>query len=1148
MTPQSRDKVYDLLILVDSTYSMINYLEALQKSLPKVIAISNLTNSFSRIGLLAYRDYTEANRSKNGMLEWSGWHEDIGGNDNVDSASVTAQTLTSVAANLEPIGGGDYPEATKTGLARAYQLMRKDATTIVLLYTDAPPHCWMVADRDQGSNYHAEQSALQHPSSYDGLGHKFADWTSACRMLYEGEKKAHVFCFLDQFLGHRPLHGGYYTYLSTITKGACFTLTDSTPHSIAQTTVDVLLAWMGAGKTGVETVLNAKLLRYKNGNGISKITTEQDELANSFFWAINKKPKGKDVFINPNIFDAQQQQEQVLRLENNLAQVVVTSSILEKHLLKRKTPIMDLAKRYVEDVAYKALVVEQLQNIIETDVSSMALNPVFGVLWRAVCNDRKNLARDELIASFGFHVDRITDANGKAQMKNWLEESYDYASEITELLDSMPEHQRFPCVFLDPTISFASPGSKGAQHGDDEDDDANQPLSAFRRDELLEIGRSCDGRVLRRLSKVLTRITYVESAEDLPTHIATTSNTEVPKIPIASASPEYGWKFWKILLHLVLPGTMLAARPAAVLAALAIRVGLQPLFDPACAAMVFWRDKWNNLEVPETWNSSCLGLLLDADMEYRKHMKVHDSPSAKVGLLLEADRELFERLVTYHHAGTNFLTTLTAEISWTPRKTQAPVGPVVVCRGCKLPRSITIMAEQSGGRCGLCVKSSWDSAEHKERALSSSVTPGDTASTKIAWVECGVKTCRAQYVCYNPADLNVRAKCWYCRMQTALSQEKRSNDPAPTMECTKCLSKIIWPNEWRYMVTRPYHCTACLAGMETVVDIDTNAEQICQENGQDWLIRNSDGALEEPFKRSLYKTITSTGIISFLENVTVLPDIDPVTTLTLNGKQIRNTAALTATLRSWTRRRTAERSHCSLCFSVLAKSRLLPACRRRGCHQSICEGCLNSWYGLNRPGTIINTAALFCPFCRRPPAARTLAAYGKGIHAVGNLKASYEERGSWIHAWCAECNKSQRLMERECARGAPDTLQQWKCEECDEMALTQARLAEELAQREYERVARLGEAGVAAEQRLREARAARMNFECPVKECPGCEVGVQKTYGCDHMECLCGTHWCWACGEKGDCAEDIYNHMSVAHGGMYEGGDGLGYDSWDEDY
>lgn len=1151
MTSQSTDEVYDLLILVDATYSMINYLEALQKCLPKVIAMSNLTNSFSRIGLLAYRDYTEASRAKDGMLEWSGWYDDNEGFRNAAGTPANANMLTSMAANLEPIGGGDYPEATKTGLAHAHQLMRKDATTIILLYTDAPPHCWMVADRDRDSNYYAEQTALHHPSSYGGFGYKFADWVSACNILHEGEKKARVFCFLDQELGDRPLNGGYYTYLSTVTRGACFTLTSSAPNSIAQVTVDVLLAWMGARKEGVKSVdMAAKIMRYKSGKNINRVTDERDELANTYFWATDAKAKSKNVFINPNMIAAQQKQEQILRLDDNLARVVVNDTVLQKYLPKRRVPVQDFAKRYAGDACYRTVVVEQLKDIIETDVSSMSLNPVFGVLWRAVCNDRANPARDKLIAAFGFYVEKLADIDEKARMKNWLEDSYDYTSDILNALDEVPEHRRYPCVFLDPTLSFTPARTRGEQDDDDEATEEHQPLSAFRRDELLEIGRSCDGRILRRLGKVLTRVTYVESAADLPAHIAATSNSEVPRLPIALASQVFGWKFWKIFLHLVLPGTMLAARPAAVLAALAIRIGLKPLFGAASAALLFWRDKWSNLEVPETWNASCLGLLLDADSEYRKQDKLDEDTTTNDGLLLEADRELFNRLVTYHHAGMNLLTTLTAEVGWTPKKTQVPVGPVAVCRGCKYPRSITIMAENSGGKCGLCVESlKWDTVEHRDRARNNNVSTEDTASTRIAWVECSTQSCRAQYVCYNIVDLNVRAKCWYCRMQGSVPLSERCKDPAPTLECIKCLSKVIWPKEWRHLAFIPFQCTACLDGIKTITNIDTTADQICKENGQSWLLENREGTLQEPFKRSVFRTITSIGIERFLENVKVFPVIGAATMLTLNGKQIRNIPELVSTLQSWTRRRTAERSPCSLCFNTFSKDRLRPACLRRGCRQSICESCLNSWYGLNSPGTIINTAALFCPFCRRPPAARTLAAYGRGIHAVGNLKAAYEERGSWVHAWCYECGKAQRFTERECARGAPETLKQWKCEDCNDAALERARLAEELARQELERAARQDEHRRAvAERELRRAVFNRKRLDCPVKECPSCKAPTQKTNGCDHMTCPCGTDWCWACGFEGLSAGSIYSHMDEVHGGWYTGGGGLGYDSDDEVY
>ncbi|KAH9860388.1 hypothetical protein J1614_011719 [Plenodomus biglobosus] len=964
--------VYDLLILVDATYSMYDYLESLKTSLPKVIAISNLTSSFERIGLLAYRDYSEAGRTSDGLLEWSGWYDR--GSEAQDS--ITAEQLMATASRLEPIGGGDFPEATKTGLAKAHALMREEATTIILLYTDAPPHCWMVADKDHGSNYHAEQIALKIPTLYAGFESQFADWVTACNQLRHGPRKAHVFCLLDQSLNKRPMNSGYYTYLSTITRGACLTLIDSKPHSIAQVTVDVLLAWMEAEKAGVEkSRISAKLMRYKNGQDITRIKDEKDPIANRYFYA-HSPPFN----VSQQHLKAAAEKRLTEQMQDNIAEVLLDSDILKKFLPKRSTPVANFADRYARDVQYKQLVVDQLRAIIKTDVTSMSLNPVFGSLWRAVCSDRENPARDELLTDFSLHVDRIAKADEKAQMKNWLEGSYDYAADILETLNAVPEAEQYPCVFLDPTIEFAQATNK--HEPDDQDaDDSDRPLAAFRRDELLEIGRSCDGRILRRLGKVLTQLTYVESASKLPLHIAATTNAQVPRIPLALASAEFKHEFWKILLHAILPGTMLAKRPATLLAALSIRIGLKPLFECASTAMLFWRDKWNNLEVPETWNSSCLSLL---------------------------------------------------------------------------------------------------------------------------------------------------------------PESKRSNDPAPTIECQVCLSKIIWPNEWRGIAPAPFKCTSCVTGRMTIVSVSSSAAQICQENGRTWLLRNDGNTLQEPFTRSIFHTISKAGSEAFLANVQVLPKLDTNLRLTLQGKRIRNQDALIAELKSWVDRRTAEKSLCSLCFNTFAKKSLMPACRRHGCNQQICKGCLNGWYGLNKAGSIINTAALYCPFCRRPPAARTLAAYGMGIHAVGDLRTAVEERGQWIHAWCCGCGKSCQYMERQCARGAPDEIEGWKCENCTLSMLTRARIAEEEAMQTLALVDQLTaearyEARDAARRRLQEAQQKREALENPTKMCPGCDVASQKVAGCDHMTCpmrRCQTHWCWSCGEAFD-EDEIYDHLSDIHGGMY---------------
>ena len=317
-------------------------------------------------------------------------------------------------------------------------------------------------------------------------------------------------------------------------------------------------------------------------------------------------------------------------------------------------------------------------------------------------------------------------------MKIWLEGSYDYTAEGLEAISSVPDAQRFPCVCLDPTLLFTR------EAADDEDESCeDKAVSSFTRDELLEIGRSCDYRILRRLGRVLTRLTYINSAEDMPAHIAAAPVGETLRIPMALVTKEHNRRFWRILLHIVVPGTMLSARPAALLAALSIRMGFQPLFEAAEQEMLIWRDRWNDIEVPENWSISCLSLLMDADAAYRKR---HEGDTT--GLLNLDDRALFERLVAYKMLELNMDTNLTARIGWTPEKTTAPLGPVAECRSCELPRSVTIMG--ANGKCGHCLWTDYTSPMDREKHVNARVTKEDNETTPAVWVECHVKVCRAQ--------------------------------------------------------------------------------------------------------------------------------------------------------------------------------------------------------------------------------------------------------------------------------------------------------------------------------------------------------------------------------------------------------------------
>ncbi|CZR54669.1 uncharacterized protein PAC_04553 [Phialocephala subalpina] len=1025
-------EVYDLLILVDATYSMSSYLESLHTSLPQIVQISTLTDCFSRIGLLAYRDYCDKE-----LLDWSGWLTPSHIPDKSDESVVD---LVEKAKKLYPSGGGDGPEATKTGLARAYELMRGDATTIILLFTDAPPHSFSNGSlKDRSSNHGAEQKALSEKEAYGGFGIQFADWVSTAKMLRSGAKKAQVFSILERDM--RFEEAGYYNYLSTMTGGACFYLENSSPASISKVSVEVLLSWMGAEKAGAagQADLPAFLSRYINVEGIKSLKSEKDSAASNFF--LTTSVSGYDHVIPAS-------EKARTRLGSaNITKTKASSEILKKHLPKKASPVQDFAKRYAVDGHYKRVAVEQLKKLIEKDVAAISLNPVFGSLWRAVCNDRDNEAREEVITAFGLQVDRIANADEKARMKIWLEES----------------------------------------------------------------------------------LTYINSEAEMPAHIAAAPESEIPRIPMALASPEYKRKFWRILLHIVVPGTMLGARPAALLAALSIKLGIQPLMHAADQEMLLWRDRWNNLEIPETWNTSCLSLLLDADEAYRKRQELEkgmeglvldvsvDSPwvhysrdndrpakrlrldhslltikknknvTSKVeGLLGFEDRQLFNLLASYKMLEFNLETNLEARLGWTPEKTSVALGPTVICASCQYPRSVTIMG--AGGKCGHCLWTEYASPAEREEHLQAHVTKDDNQDTSATWVECNLSNCRAQYVVYRVEGLNVKPKCHYCR---------NGKGQAPVLECSECLNRIIYPTSYRPagLKEKEFKCYACTAGRKTIVSVETTASKLSAENGTKWLLRN-DEKIAEPFnKRSLFHVISTAGIDKFVDKVELFPATSRWN-LTINGKLVRNSPELIASLQSWISRRQTESGTCSLCCSSMRKSDLMLACGRSGCAQRICRGCLAGWYGLNAAGRVINTSALSCPFCRRAPAAKTLSKYGMGIHAVGDLRSAVEEKGEWIFAWCRTCGFAKRYLERVCAGGAPAEVSEWSCDGC----------------KEYKG----GET---------------------IKKCPGCGTLTEKTAGCDHITCTvpdCGTHWCFFCGKE-ETPSTIYDHMRVEHGGFYGG-------------
>uniref|UniRef100_A0A1D1XVN8 RNA helicase n=1 Tax=Anthurium amnicola TaxID=1678845 RepID=A0A1D1XVN8_9ARAE len=50
-----------------------------------------------------------------------------------------------------------------------------------------------------------------------------------------------------------------------------------------------------------------------------------------------------------------------------------------------------------------------------------------------------------------------------------------------------------------------------------------------------------------------------------------------------------------------------------------------------------------------------------------------------------------------------------------------------------------------------------------------------------------------------------------------------------------------------------------------------------------------------------------------------------------------------------------------------------------------------------------------------------------------------------------------------------------------------------------------------------------------VKDCPACGHTIEKTDGCNHVECRCGKHICWECLEQFENSDDCYAHLHSIH-------------------
>ncbi|RBR17521.1 hypothetical protein FVER53590_12037 [Fusarium verticillioides] len=293
--------------------------------------------------------------------------------------------------------------ASKTALAKAYQEMRSNGT-IILLYTLAPP----LFEHIRGDHYDLEQMTLPE---YGEKGPRFRNWINGVSTLagLTSDKKAVVLSF-SLGIQDNLRDWGPYLYLSVATGGELYR-TNYT--SVSRLTICLLLAWIQADED--IDIPQAFRTTYKCDPTL-------------FHWACEAN---MEVFCGLNrgnleVFDTH-------TTPRNRLRVPYGDASNNNQQLNRFTS-ENLAKTYIDSsIWYKDVIVRYISRIIRTNVSVLAIHPVFQRLWVTVCMDRTgSKIKRALKQKFKAQVLRISDDEDKRQAQAWLDEADTILHEIDE--------------------------------------------------------------------------------------------------------------------------------------------------------------------------------------------------------------------------------------------------------------------------------------------------------------------------------------------------------------------------------------------------------------------------------------------------------------------------------------------------------------------------------------------------------------------------------------------------------------------------------------------------------------------------------------------------------------------------------------------
>jgi hypothetical protein len=346
----------------------------------------------------------------------------------------------------------------------------------------------------------------------------------------------------------------------------------------------------------------------------------------------------------------------------------------------------------------------------------------------------------------------------------------------------------------------------------------------------------------------------------------------------------------------------------------------------------------------------------------------------------------------------------------------------------------------------------------------------------FSWM-CECRSCQVHYAVDDVDGLKCKPKCHFCRTH--------ESHVTPFIECKVCLNKFLYQQS-KYV--NNFKCTVCESSdKNTDIQLITVADYINQ-NGASFLGMDIDcGKFFNPQFR-----MTPEERMTVVRNFQTI-DENAINNHYISHKRVWNVADIQKSIFDMFTK--PHLGQCMFCFESVLIKKLVSICGTKRCTATACRECMIAWYNQLVPGKICQPAHILCPYCKKPPMTKTVKQYNKQLCALINITDVSNFDPSYIYAWCKSCYELKQAMPRVCTESLPPAEMNFICHSC---------------------------------------------ITISIKRCPMCSALTEKIDGCNHIQCLakldngevCNAHWCWKC-ENLSTYEDIYEHMSLMHGGYF---------------